>query len=101
VCTQLNALWHTDSAHAVVCLLWSAGLSSAVVFLVHPSSEPSPSKLQLLIPPLAAGCHCLVAINGPSRLQGLAATTGAASSRGQAADRTTAAVAGKATIACT
>lgn len=47
----------------------SAGLSSAVVFMVHPSSEPSPNKLNLLIPPLAAGCHCLVAINGPTRVQ--------------------------------
>eukprot|EP00775_Hariotina_reticulata_P008232 gene8232-8422_t len=53
------------------------GLASAVVFLVHPSSEPSPEKLVLLEGALAAGRRCLVAINGPSRqprlLQGVAA----------------------------
>lgn len=71
-----------------------AGLSSAVVFLVHPSSEPSPSKLQLLIPPLAAGCHCLVAVNGPSRVKGLAGATAGASFKGTAADRTPSSYAG-------
>ena len=50
-----------------------------MVFLVHPSSEPSPAKLSLLVPALVSGCHCLVAINGPSSVEGLAAgrdTTG-------------------------
>lgn len=59
--------------HWVCCLVAPAGLASAVVFLVHPSSEPSPNKLNLLVPALAAGCHCLVAINGPSRVDGLTA----------------------------
>lgn len=55
------------------CLALPAGLSSAVVFLVHPSSEPSPNKLNLLVPALAAGVHCLIAINGPGRVEGLTA----------------------------
>lgn len=68
-----------------------------MVFLVHPSSEPSSSKLQLLIPPLAAGCHCLVAVNGPSRVRGLAAVTAGAgaSFKGTAADRTPSSYAGE------
>ncbi len=59
-----------------------AGMSSAVVFLVHPSSEPSPSKLSLLVPALVAGCHCLVAINGPSRVEGLTAGRDATGEQG-------------------
>eukprot|EP00878_Enallax_costatus_P000521 GHUV01000616.1.p1 GENE.GHUV01000616.1~~GHUV01000616.1.p1 ORF type:complete len:437 (+),score=146.12 GHUV01000616.1:1904-3214(+) len=49
------------------------GLASAVVYLVHPSSQPSPDALEVLWGPLAAGRHVLVAINGPSRVRGLAA----------------------------
>ncbi|KAF8068396.1 hypothetical protein HT031_002085 [Scenedesmus sp. PABB004] len=48
-----------------------SGLASAVVFLVHPASEPAPDALSLLARPLAAGRHCLVAINGPARVKGL------------------------------
>lgn len=66
-----------------------------MVFLVHPSSEPSPSKLQLLILPLAAGCHCLVAVNGPSRVRGLAAATTGPNFKGAAADRTPSSYAGE------
>eukprot|EP00879_Flechtneria_rotunda_P004696 GHRR01004960.1.p1 GENE.GHRR01004960.1~~GHRR01004960.1.p1 ORF type:complete len:884 (+),score=323.86 GHRR01004960.1:843-3494(+) len=47
------------------------GLASAVVYLVHPNSEPSAEKLALLEGPLAAGRHVLVAVNGPGRVKGL------------------------------
>jgi hypothetical protein len=53
----------------------TAGSASAVVFLMHPGSEPSPDKLAVLESPLAAGRQCLVAINGPGRVKSL--TTGA------------------------
>lgn len=49
------------------------GFASAVVFLVHPGSEPAPDKLAVLAGPLAAGRQCLVAINGPGRVKSLAA----------------------------
>jgi hypothetical protein len=42
-----------------------------VVYLVHPRTQPAPDKLALLAAPLAAGCHCLIAINGPGRAPGL------------------------------
>lgn len=41
------------------------------MYLVHPSSQPSVDKLALLAGPLAAGCHTLIAVNGPSRMPGL------------------------------
>jgi hypothetical protein len=56
------------------------GLASAVVYLVHPSSQPSPDQLEVLWGPLAAGRHVLVAINGPSRVKGLTAAAGAPAS---------------------
>lgn len=52
------------------------GLASAVVYLVHPSTEPTPDQLEVLWGPLAAGRHVLVAINGPSRVKGLTAAAG-------------------------
>lgn len=56
---------------------FASGLASAVVYLVHPASEPSPDQLEVLWGPLAAGRHVLVAINGPSRVKGLAAAAAA------------------------
>jgi len=80
-----NCCWPPDHGDPdQVCLLllllllpplmccWS-GLASAVVFLVHPASEPSADKLLLLEGPLSAGRRCLVAINGPGRHPGLLA----------------------------
>eukprot|EP00882_Tetradesmus_deserticola_P001422 GHRQ01001538.1.p1 GENE.GHRQ01001538.1~~GHRQ01001538.1.p1 ORF type:complete len:205 (+),score=97.41 GHRQ01001538.1:47-616(+) len=61
------------------------GFASAVVFLVHPGSEPSPDKLAVLEGPLAAGRQCLVAINGPSRVKGLTAGAGGEAGSGGAA----------------
>lgn len=80
--SQTSVARNRSSSSAAVPV--SVGLSSAVVFLVHPSSDPSPSKLQLLIPPLAAGCHCLVAINGPSRVEGLITAATGLNTRGPA-----------------
>ncbi|KAF6259447.1 hypothetical protein COO60DRAFT_1460173 [Scenedesmus sp. NREL 46B-D3] len=70
------------AAPASPCKWCSAGFASAVVFLVHPGSEPSPDKLAALEGPLAAGRQCLVAINGPGRVKGLTAGTSGATGGG-------------------
>jgi hypothetical protein len=66
----VNTHWRRQTIQCT-CVCVHAGLASAVLFLIHPGSEPSPAALLLLEAPLAAGRRVLLAINGPSRVDGL------------------------------